>query len=461
VLLVMLTVIIAVGGYFAVGAGRQYSANRSYHPIAVPAQTATPAPAASALAAVDRRPTPTDGASSAIVPTAAGVAGALAGPLQAPALGPSVAAQVYDASSGQALLNQRGSELVAPASTAKLLTGAAILSVQKGTDRFTTRVVAGPDPATVVLVGGGDPTLSGAPSGQPSEYADAARIADLATAVRRARPGQSIARVLVDDSLFTGPATAPGWGAEDAPSEYASPITALMVDAGRDSPGAASRSAAPDLAAGQALASNLGGAEVSAGNATAGAKVLASVQSAPVSRLVEQMLVESDNVIAEVLARQVALATKQPGSFAAGAVAIAKTVGSLGITAGAGMRDGSGLSVQDRLPAAALSQVLLAATGPRHPELRPILSGLSVAGWDGTLVEQQRFSNGAGASYGVIRAKTGSLTGVSALAGVLTDADGRQLVFAFVADQVPSADPAPSRTAIDALATALTACGCR
>ncbi|MCW2540264.1 MAG: D-alanyl-D-alanine carboxypeptidase/D-alanyl-D-alanine-endopeptidase [Frankiales bacterium] len=457
----MLTAIIAVVAYLAVGSGRQYSANRAYHPLVIPSPTAAPAPAASALAALDRSPAPANAATSRIIPSPGGVAGTLAGPLSAAALGPSVAAQVYDASSGLPLLNERGGELVAPASTAKLLTAAAILSVHKGTDRFATRVVAGPDPATVVLIGGGDPTLSGAPAGQPTEYDEAGRISDLAAQVRKVVGAQPISRVLVDDSLFTGPATAPGWAAEDAPSEYASPITALMVDAGRDTPGAAARSGTPDLAAGQALANALGGAEVSAGTAVAGAKVLARVQSAPVSRLVEQMLVESDNVIAEVLARQVALASKQPGSFAAGAAAIAKAVGGLGVAAGAGMRDGSGLSVQDRLPAAALSQVLLLATGPKHPELRPILSGLSVAGWDGTLVEQQRFGDGSSAGQGVVRAKTGSLTGVSALAGVVTDVDGRQLVFAFVADQVPSADPVPSRNAIDVLATALAACGCR
>ena len=78
-----------------------------------------------------------------------------------------------------------------------------------------------------------------------------------------------------------------------------------------------------------------------------------------------------------------------------------------------------------------------------------------MAGWDGSLVEQQRFTGAAAIADGAVRAKTGSLTGVSALAGVLTDADGRQLVFAFVADQAPS--EAGTRTAIDDLAAALVA----
>jgi D-alanyl-D-alanine carboxypeptidase/D-alanyl-D-alanine-endopeptidase (penicillin-binding protein 4) len=171
------------------------------------------------------------------------------------------------------------------------------------------------------------------------------------------------------------------------------------------------------------------------------------------------MLRDSDNVIAEVLARQVAIAAHQPGSFSAAAAAISGTLGPAGVTVGSGMRDGSGLSVQDRIPAAALGQVLLATTGTGHPQWRPILSGLSVAGWDGSLVEQDRFTGSAAAADGAVRAKTGSLTGVSAMAGVLTDADGRQLIFAFVADRAPG--EAVARAAIDQLALTLVRCGCR
>jgi len=269
-----------------------------------------------------------------------------------------------------------------------------------------------------------------------------------------------VTRVLVDDSLFSGPTTAPGWAPEDTPSSYASPITAAMVDGGRDAPGAPNRSASPQLAAGAALAQALGGAQVNLGNgAPANARVLGSVQSAPVGVLVEQMLRDSDNVLAEVLARQVALAAHQPASFAGAAAAIRDTLAPLGIVVGTGMRDGSGLSVLDRIPASALSQVLVRAEASDQSRLRPVLSGLSVAGWDGSLVEQGRFTGSAAGADGAVRAKTGSLTGVSAMAGVLTDADGRQLIFVFVADRAPS--EGPTRVAIDNLAAALVHCRCR
>jgi len=180
------------------------------------------------------------------------VAGVLAGPLRNSALGSAVAAQVIDAATGATLFARRATELVAPASTSKLLTAAAILTVHKPTDQFVTTVVQGADPSTVVLVGGGDPTLSGAAAGQAAEYDGAARISDLAAAVRKSVGSTPISHVVVDNSLFSGPLTAPGWAAADAPSSYASPITAIMVDAGRDTPDSDLRSGTPDLAAGRA-----------------------------------------------------------------------------------------------------------------------------------------------------------------------------------------------------------------
>jgi D-alanyl-D-alanine carboxypeptidase/D-alanyl-D-alanine-endopeptidase (penicillin-binding protein 4) len=372
-----------------------------------------------------------------------------------------VAGQVFDAGTGTLLFDQRSAEVVAPASTAKLLTAGALLSVRKATDRFDTRVVAGDRPGVVVLVGGGDPTLSAAPAGKPTRYAEAARISQLAASVRAALGGARVEQVVVDDSAFTGPTTAPGWDPADIPSSYASPITAAMVDGGRDAPDNEVRSATPDLAAGAALAAALGGATVTRGVAPPGAKVLGQAPSAPVDILVEQMMRASDNVIAEVLARQVAIAAHRPASFSGAAAAVSAALASAGITIGAGMVDGSGLSVRDRIPASALSATLLAAVNGEQSRLRPLLSGLSIAGWDGTLLQEHRFSGPASIAAGAVRAKTGTLTGVSGMAGLLTDADGRLLVFSFVADQAPSAFESSSRAAVDNLVAALVRCGCR
>jgi D-alanyl-D-alanine carboxypeptidase/D-alanyl-D-alanine-endopeptidase (penicillin-binding protein 4) len=76
---------------------------------------------------------------------------------------------------------------------------------------------------------------------------------------------------------------------------------------------------------------------------------------------------------------------------------------------------------------------------------------------EGTLAD--RFAgSGLIAGVGVVRAKTGTLTGVSSLAGTVVDADGRMLAFAVIADAVPTASS--GRAALDAVATALVGCGC-
>ncbi|HEV2887855.1 MAG TPA: D-alanyl-D-alanine carboxypeptidase, partial [Jatrophihabitans sp.] len=321
--LLVLALLLAGIGYLGVGTGRQFLSDRAFTPIRVPAPT-TPVPGIAALlSAAPAPPSPARARPNAPVPTPAGVAAALADELADPELGPSVAGQVFDAGTGALLFDQRSTAVVAPASTAKLLTAAAVLSVRRPTDRFSTQVVAGSEPGTVVLVGGGDPTLSAAPAGRPTRYPEAARISDLAARVRAGLGGARVEQVLVDDSAFTGPASAPGWDPADTPSSYASVITATMVDAGRDTADAEIRSFAPELAAGTALATALGGgATVSLGSAPAGAKVLGQVRSAPVDVLVEQMMRSSDNVIAEVLARHVAIATHRPASFAGAADAV-------------------------------------------------------------------------------------------------------------------------------------------
>jgi D-alanyl-D-alanine carboxypeptidase/D-alanyl-D-alanine-endopeptidase (penicillin-binding protein 4) len=158
----------------------------------------------------------------------------------------------------------------------------------------------------------------------------------------------------------------------------------------------------------------------------------------------------------------VAIAKNMPGSFAAGAAAVSETLAPLGITVGNAMKDGSGLSTADRIPASALSSVLLKAVDPENPRLHPIVASLSVAGWDGTLVEQGRFNGASANADGAVRAKTGSLpaNGVHTLAGIVTDADGRLLVFSFVANKA-GGDSTPVRNALDALAATLAGCGCR
>lgn len=424
--------------------------------------TAKPAPPRPSLPAALGELTASPGqpaSPGAAAPTPAGVRRAIAQLAKAPALGGRLLARVVDARSGRVLFDSGGSTPAAPASTAKLMTAAAILAVHRPSDRFTTRVVD-VGGGTIVLVGGGDPTLAAAPAGKPTTYVGAARLSSLAAQLRHAHV--SVQRIEVDGTLFSGPSVSPHWDASDIGTTYAAPITAIMSDAGVIAPPGYARSTKPDLDAGAALAKLLGNPQlkVTEGRAPKSAKTVASVQSAPVSELVDEMLQTSDNVIAEVLARQVAIAEHRPASFTGAASAIRTVLGRLGVNVGAGMKDGSGLSASDRVSPAALVGVLRLIAGygpPASGQLHLIAETLPVAGWSGTL--QYRYTDGGERfAAGRVRAKTGTLSTVSSLAGIVRDKSGAQLVFSFDADR--AIGTAGAESALDVLATRLARCGC-
>jgi D-alanyl-D-alanine carboxypeptidase/D-alanyl-D-alanine-endopeptidase (penicillin-binding protein 4) len=382
------------------------------------------------------------------------------GPLLAdPALGADVKAEVRDVATGDVLVDQNADAAATPASTAKLLTAVATLTTLDPAERLETTVVQGATPGEVVLVGAGDPTLSRTTPSQ--SYPGAPTLADLAQQVTAALPaGTPVTRIVVDNSLYSGPLTAPGWGPGDAPSNYAAPITATAVDGARVSPGSEARSGQPGLDAGAGLADALGasGAAVVLGEAPEGAKILGTVESAPIERLVEQALSMSDNVLAEALARQVAIAHDLPASFEGSAQAVTQALTDAGIdTSVVQLSDGSGLSRSDRVTADTLVDVLGGAADGSLADASGLLSGLPVAGYDGTLAD--RGDDDPATAPGTVRAKTGTLLGVHALAGTVVTADGRLLAFAVVADAATGGEQA-AEGALDDIAASLAACGC-
>ncbi|WP_244274123.1 D-alanyl-D-alanine carboxypeptidase/D-alanyl-D-alanine endopeptidase [Geodermatophilus obscurus] len=398
--------------------------------------------------------------SDASAPDPDALAATLAPLLAAPPLAGGLSAEVVDVASGDVLLDDGADRQVTPASTAKLLTAVAALTALDPDDRLETTVVAGPAAGEVVLLGGGDPTLS---TTAPSlTYPGAATVADLAAQVQAALPpGTAVSRVLVDNSLFEGPLTAEGWGREDAPSSYASPVTATAVDGARLVPGENARSGSPGTDAGRALATALGapGAVVELGQAPDGAQTLATVRSAPVARLVEQALSQSDNLLAESLARHVALARGLPASFDGAAEAVTAAVADAGPdVSGVELYDGSGLSRLDRVTPRVLTDLVAGAADGSLEGASPVVSGLAVAGYDGTLAD--RGDADPATAPGTVRAKTGTLLGVHGLAGTAVTADGRLLAYALVANGTTGGG-LPEEAALDAVAAALASCGCR
>ena len=402
--------------------------------------------------------TPVD--DSATVPTGAGLAAALGPPLANPDLGV-ITGRVADARTGK-LLWQQGSDVpMQPASTNKVLTAAAALLTLDRDERVTTKVVAA-DPArpgTVVLVGGGDPTLSAAPADEDTWYPGAARISDLAAQVRSS--GVKPTAVLVDTSLFTGPEMAPGWDPADIAGGDFAPIQSVMLDGGRTQPVSveSQRSLTPALDAGRALAVALGvnPATVAIAPGPATGSELASVESAPLMERLRQMMSVSDNVMAESIAREVAGHDQRPRSFTGAVQAVTDRLARAGVEMkGATLYDSSGLSVLDRLTATTLDEVVALAAGPDEPKLRPLVDLLPVAGGSGTLSDRFLDPETSQGAAGWLRAKTGSLTATNALAGIVTDRGGRVLTFALISNGAGQT----GRTAIDALAATLRTCGC-
>ncbi|MEV1286036.1 D-alanyl-D-alanine carboxypeptidase/D-alanyl-D-alanine-endopeptidase [Micromonospora sp. NPDC049679] len=461
-----------------------------------------PGPVAGWLGAGPVGPAPvTDPPEPALSPVLAGVAADA--PMPSPAavqaaldqvIGGSVVSSahvsVVDILTGQSIYARQADTPTVPASTTKVLTAATVLAARGEAYRIPTRVVAGANPGEVVLVGAGDPTLAANAKGY---YPGAGRLDQLAQQVKTALGGSPPSKVIIDGSLYSGPVDGPGWDSYRPTDGYAAPIAALMMDGGRIDPAQGKngeRTMKPDVAAGQAFAKALGlpqdavtrgsapagggqnGAPAARGSggptagggaeAVAPGSELGRVQSPPMIRLVEFMLNESDNVVAEALARQVALARNQPASFAGGATAMVAVLAELGLPANnIELSDASGLSRRNRIPPSTLAQALTLAANPSRPELASVFAGLPVAAWSGTL--QQRFASPAvqnRAGAGVVRAKTGTLSGVNTLSGVLTTADGRVLAFAALADQVPTG-PEVAQPALDRIAATLAACGCR
>ncbi len=358
---------------------------------------------------------------------------------------------------------------ITPASLTKLLTAAAALTVLGPDATFTTRAAIGPG-NRLTLVGGGDPFLARRPvSGDQvlSTYPARADLRTLARRTARALRERGVRRVRLawDDTLFSGPPGSSGWRADYLPDDIVAPIGALWVDQGRppDDDGFVDD---PPRAAAAAFAGALRRAGVAVPGAPQrrplgpAAEEVATVSSAPVAQIVERVLAVSDNEGAEVLAHHVGLAADGQGSFAGGATATVETLRGLGVpVAGLRLLDGSGLSRRNRVPPGTLLAVLRrAAAAEGTSSLRWILSGLPVAGFSGSL--GSRFDTGAAEGPGAVRAKTGTLTGVHGLAGLVTTRDGSTLAFVLAADRAPEGKALEARVALDEAAAALAACSC-
>ena len=219
-------------------------------------------------------------------------------------------------------------------------------------------------------------------------------------------------RVLVTGSVPLGAATDTEWVTVQDPTAYAADVFARALDA-----------------EGIKL---LGG--VREGTAPEGGLVLASHESMTVGELLTPYMKLSNNMHAEVLVKALGAETTGSGTWAAGLAAVRSYLTAEGVDAG-GIRlvDGSGLSRMNLVRAQDLTDLLVAVRD--EPWFDTWYDALPIAGnpdrfTGGTLRSRMRNTAAANNLHG----KTGSLTGVTALSGYVTNADGRELVFSMISN---------------------------
>ena len=385
--------------------------------------------------------------------------------LLAKALG-TQSAVVIDAETGNRLLADNADEPIPMGSVMKLITATVALDTLGPDGHLTTRVVEGSTAGTVIVVGGGDPTLR---AGSSSVYSGAASISDLASqtvsAYQEMHPDNpTITRVLVDLSMFpSDDAWHSSWPETERTQGYQPLIVPFMVDGDRANPSAqiSPRSTDPAGRAAQAFVSALqregnGSGEISIDfqSAPSNAKELASVQSAPVSTLIEQMLKTSDNTLGEFLMRAASVDSGFDGGSASIQQLVLSSLNQHGVDlTGGNFVDGSGESKKDLIPPRGMVE-LVSQVFQGDKKLSLIGDALPVAGQTGTLAT--RFVGKAAVARGHVKAKSGWIAGAYALAGQIDAKGSGRLYFVVVArGKVDATAPA----ALDDLVAGMYSCG--
>ncbi len=368
-----------------------------------------------------------------------------------PALG-EISVSITDVLQGQQLFQQQADTPLVPASSTKVLTAAAALLVLDPASQVQTRVYEAA-PGELVIVGGGDVTLEATPgSGFFTAPANVQDLASQTFAALGERVGE-VHSIRVDNSVRAGSTFGDSWDRRDIEGGNIADLDAVMLNAGRivpkDSYSPRSDTPAEDVA--QVFAAQLGRPDVAITVTdepiNPQATVLAEVHSAPLIERLRDMMLHSDNLLAEAIAREVAVAVGQPATFAGAVEATQQVLRNQGIDLSAvQLYDNSGMSTNNRLTANVLDKVLgLSETGE-------IFDTLPAAGVEGTLSDRYDAASGAQSAAGWVRAKTGTLDGVSALVGVVATVEGRPLTFAFLSN---GTSPDVARPALDRLANAL------
>lgn len=386
------------------------------------------------------------------------IADVLDDPMSASGLEEGLSGFVVDGVTGETLFESDADTSAVPASTTKIATAIAVLSTAGPDHRLTTEVHLAPEEDRLVLRGAGDATLTA--TADTGAYPQAATLEELAESTAEALEEQGVSSVSLgyDDSHFTGSDTGPGWKPNYITEGSTAAAHALLLDGGRVEPDVSTREDDPPRAAADAFATQLedAGLQVDGdpSEEEASGEVLAEVESGPVSDLVEFMMLASDNNMAESLGRVAALELGEEPDFDGAAAATHRVLDDLGIE-GVELSDNSGLSPENSITPRALVEMVQIAGDPEHPDLDATVTGLPTANATGTLTGRYSEHSRSHGGAGLVRGKTGTLDGVSSLAGTVHDQEGNVFVYAFVANVDGATGPQ-----LDTIAAALSECGC-
>ncbi len=443
--------------------------------VSVPTPTVSGTPAPVVLPSPDAFADPvlTATGADAPQPTEAGLAAAVAAASDDPALKGGIGLSIRDGVTGEEIYAIDADTPRVPASTAKLMAALAVADGLELGARMSTRVVAVPGSADLVLVASGDTLLAPGP-GVTDAVAGRAGLADLAAQVADslAATGRTDVRLRLDLSYAPGPRIPATWNPNDVRDGFTQAVVMTGLSSQR-ARAAHPAPADPERQVARAFVARLAERGVTATllpekgwstPAPATAQQLGAVESATYGEVLELALDRSDNALTENLVRQAAAASGRDTTAAtADAAYVVERLEAHDVpTQGLVLKDASGLSPGQAASAATLSGVLRVAASGDVEELRGAVAALPVSGLSGTLA--RRFSAPATKDVvGLPRAKTGTLRAGSSLAGTTVTADGRPLTFAVLVDRFPHTygGTQRARAALDRIVAALTRCGCR
>ena len=371
---------------------------------------------------------------------------------------------------GVPIAERNADSAVIPASTQKVPVAGTALALLGADFRYTTTVVAASQPVGGVvdgdlyLVGGGDPLLSSdwypASNLERNPVTSPTSFDALADRVVAAGVTAVSGSVIGDGSRYDDEYFAPGWGDGVAGLE-GGPYDALMANDSRVL-GDPLRGNDPNEAAAREFTQLLEARGVDVGNsaqngvAPSGAVELASIDSAPMSDVIAEMLGNSDNNTAEMVVKELGYTVSSSGTREAGLALVRQQLVDWDVdVTSIVLADGSGLSLDNRLTCDAILTVL-----QRTGFDSPIGQGLPVAGQTGTLADVFTEHPVAGR----LRGKTGTLNNppfnvdppaVKALAGYLPIEGGSAVEYALVLNGPTISDQSEYRAVWDALADAL------